>query len=104
MSEVAALAETALALRDGATALSGPTDAVFRQTQVIEAAGLLPPPLAQVAALARARGLLCNEPASLTTETLAEALARSRTPHAPDGERNREPQADQTGGDERHAG
>lgn len=74
MSEVAALAETTLALRDGRVALSGPTDAVFRQTEVIEAAGLLPPPLAQVAALARARGLLRAEPTSLTVEALADAL------------------------------
>lgn len=77
MSEVAALAETVLALRDGAMALSGPTEAVFRETEAIEAAGLLPPPLAQVAALALARGLLDAEPTSLTAEALAEALARS---------------------------
>jgi energy-coupling factor transport system ATP-binding protein len=77
MSEVAALAETVLALRDGETALSGPTDIVFRKTEAIVAAGLLPPPLAQVAALARAQGLLQEEPASLTAEALAEALARS---------------------------
>lgn len=74
MSEVAALADTTLALRDGRVALSGPTDAVFRQTDAIEAAGLLPPPLAQVAALARARGLLRAEPTSLTVEALADAL------------------------------
>ncbi|HEX2347327.1 MAG TPA: ATP-binding cassette domain-containing protein [Ktedonobacterales bacterium] len=74
MSEVAALADTTLALRDGRVALSGPTDAVFRQTEAIEAAGLLPPPLAQVAALARARGLLRAEPTSLTVEALADAL------------------------------
>jgi energy-coupling factor transport system ATP-binding protein len=74
MSEVAALADTTLALRDGRVALSGSTDAVFRQTEAIEAAGLLPPPLAQVAALARARGLLRAEPASLTVESLADAL------------------------------
>ncbi|HEY8325486.1 MAG: ATP-binding cassette domain-containing protein [Ktedonobacterales bacterium] len=74
MSEVAALADTTLALRDGRVALSGPTDAVFRQTEAIEAAGLLAPPLAQVAALARARGLLRAEPASLTVEALAAAL------------------------------
>ncbi len=77
MSEVAALAETVLALRDGEMVLSGPTDTVFRQTEVIEAAGLLPPPLAQVAALARAQGLLREEPTALTAEALAEALART---------------------------
>ena len=74
MSEVAALADTTLALRDGRVALSGPTDEVFRQTEAIEAAGLLPPPLAQVAALARAHGLLRAEPISLTVEALADAL------------------------------
>jgi hypothetical protein len=66
-----------LALRDGETALSGPTDVVFRKTEAIAAAGLLPPPLAQVAALARAQGLLREEPTSLTAEALAEALARA---------------------------
>jgi energy-coupling factor transport system ATP-binding protein len=75
MSEVAALADSVLALSDGAMALSGPTDEVFRQTEVIEAVGLLPPPLAQVATLARAQGLLRAEPVSLTVEALAEALA-----------------------------
>lgn len=77
MSEVAALAETTLALRDGVVALSGRTADVFRQTEAIEAAGLLPPPLAQVAALARARGLLREEPPSLTVAALAESLART---------------------------
>ena len=76
MSEVAALADTALALRDGVTALSGPTEDIFRQTEAIEAAGLLPPPLAQVAALARAQGLLHEEPARLTAEALADALTQ----------------------------
>lgn len=77
MSEVAALADSVLALYDGAMALYGPTDTVFRQTEVIETAGLLPPPLAQVAALARARGALSREPGSLTVESLAETLAHS---------------------------
>jgi energy-coupling factor transport system ATP-binding protein len=75
MSEVAALADTVLALRDGVAVLSGPTQSVFRRTEAIEAAGLLPPPLAQVAALARARGLLADEPASLTADALAQSLA-----------------------------
>lgn len=77
MSEVAALAETVLALRDGEMMLSGQTDTVFRQTEAIEAAGLLPPPLAQVSALARAQGLLREGPSALTVEALAEALART---------------------------
>lgn len=74
MSEVAALADTVLALRAGETIVSGPTEQVFRQTDLIEAAGLLAPPMAQVAALARARGLLRTEPGRLTAETLAQAL------------------------------
>jgi len=77
MSEVAALADSVLALRDGEMALYGPTESVFRQTEVIEAAGLLAPPLAQVAALARTRGTLGEEPASLTVDALADTLARS---------------------------
>lgn len=104
MSEVAALAETVLALRDGKAALSGPTHLIFRQTREIEAAGLLPPPLAQVAAQARARGLLCEEPVSLTAEALAEALMRSTHTYALESERRSEPQTDQTGGKDHHAG
>ncbi len=76
MSEVAALADTVLALRGGETVISGPTEQVFRQTELIEAAGLLAPPMAQVAALARARGLLAEEPERLTAETLAQVLTR----------------------------
>lgn len=85
MSEVAALADTALALRDGQMALSGPTEEVFRQTEAIEAAGLLPPPLAQVATLARAQGLLHREPASLTAEALADALTHPARRSGPRG-------------------
>lgn len=99
MSEVAALAETVLALSDGAMALSGPTDDIFRQTEGIEAAGLLPPPLAQVAALARARGLLPTEPAHLTAEELAEALARAASARGATSQR-RWPQVEGDG----HAG
>ncbi|HEX8730848.1 MAG TPA: ATP-binding cassette domain-containing protein [Ktedonobacterales bacterium] len=101
MAEVAALAETVLALRDGQTALAGPTAAVFRQTEAIEAAGLLPPPLAQVAALARARGLLRAEPTSFTAEALAEALRpASSAPQGRDGAHS----ATLDRGDGRHAG
>lgn len=82
MAEVAALAETVLALRDGEVAVSGPTEEVFRQTEAIEAAGLLAPPLAQLAALARARGVLRQEPASLTVESLAISLSGADVPEA----------------------
>lgn len=81
MAEVAALAETVLALRDGAAVISGPTEEVFRQTAAIEAAGLLAPPLAEVAALARTRGMLRTEPASrLTVEALAGSVGRATPP------------------------
>ncbi len=80
MAEVAALAETVLALRDGAVVVSGPTEEVFRQTAAIEVAGLLAPPLAEVAALARTRGMLRAEPVSLTVEALASSLARAVPP------------------------
>lgn len=101
MAEVAALAESVLALRDGETALAGPTAEVFRQTEAIEAVGLLPPPLAQVAALARARGMLREEPASLTPEALVVALGYAPAMDGqPDGAQSTSP--DQ--GDGRHAG
>jgi energy-coupling factor transport system ATP-binding protein len=80
MAEVAALAETVLALRDGEAVISGPTEEVFRRTTAIEAAGLLAPPLAQVAALARTGGMLRDEPASLSVELLASSLGRVSSP------------------------
>ncbi|MDE3231640.1 MAG: ATP-binding cassette domain-containing protein, partial [Chloroflexota bacterium] len=101
MAEVAALADTVLALWDGEAALAGPTAAVFRQTEAIEAAGLLPPPLAQVAALARARGLLRTEPTSFTAEALAAALGHaSSAPQGQDAARS----TSLDRGDGRHAG
>lgn len=74
MSEVAALADSVVALRDGQVALSGPTTAVFRQAATIEATGLLPPPLAQVARLMNERGLLTHTPEAFTPEAMAQAL------------------------------
>jgi energy-coupling factor transport system ATP-binding protein len=74
MSEVAALAEQVYVLRDGELRLSGAPEAVFQRTDELQAAGLLPPPLAQVADLARARGLLPNDATTLTVEELSSAL------------------------------
>jgi energy-coupling factor transport system ATP-binding protein len=76
MAEVAALAETVFVLAEGALRLAGPPREVFFQTEKLLACGLLPPPLARVAALA------CSPqyplpPGELTPETLAEALATS---------------------------
>jgi energy-coupling factor transport system ATP-binding protein len=73
MGEVAALAETVFVLDQGRLRLSGSPSAVFAQADEIAASGLLPPPLAQVAALARARGWAVPE-ASLTAEEMASAL------------------------------
>ncbi len=75
MSEVAALAERVFVLRDGRLRLSGTPQAVFQREDELAACGLLAPPLAQVASLAREHGLLPSEPCALTAETLAEALA-----------------------------
>ena len=75
MSEVAALAERVFVLRDGALRLSGTPAEVFRRGEELAACGLLAPPLAQVAGLARERGLLTAEPAMLTAETLGQAVA-----------------------------
>lgn len=83
MSEVAALADQVVALDGGVARLRGAPDTVFRQTGAIRAAGLLPPPLAQVTELARARGLLLREPDALTPAALAAALGMGDPPPAP---------------------
>lgn len=75
MSEVAALAEQVFVLRDGSLRLSGTPAEVFRQDQELAACGLLAPPLAQVAAIARARGALPADQLALTPAALGEALA-----------------------------
>jgi energy-coupling factor transport system ATP-binding protein len=76
MSEVAALAETVFVLADGELRLAGPPREIFIQTEALGACGLLPPPLATVAALARARGFAVPDHTALDVEALAEALAR----------------------------
>ncbi|HEV8194492.1 MAG TPA: energy-coupling factor transporter ATPase [Ktedonobacterales bacterium] len=73
MSEVAALADTVFVLDQGRLRLSGSPGEVFAQADEITACGLLPPPLAQVAALARARGWSVPE-TGLTAEEVASAL------------------------------
>ncbi|HLZ22262.1 MAG TPA: hypothetical protein VKQ30_09085, partial [Ktedonobacterales bacterium] len=55
--------------------LAGTPEEVFQHTEDIAAAGLLPPPLAQVVALAHARGLAL-QPARLTLDGVAEAIMR----------------------------
>ncbi len=102
MSEVVALAERVFVLREGRLRLSGTPDEVFQRGEDLAACGLLEPPLAQVAGLARSRGLLPAEPDALTVEALGEALAASLMVDAyPRMER--EPSVP-LGGDERHAG
>lgn len=75
MSEVAALADTMFVLANGELRLAGSPDDVFRHTDEIVKAGLLPPPLAQMVALAQARGLAL-QPDELTLDGVAEAIAR----------------------------
>lgn len=73
MSEVAELADQLFVLAEGELRLAGAPDQVFGNTEAIIAAGLLPPPLALVGALARARGL--PVPPDVTTlEATATAL------------------------------
>ena len=83
MGEVARLADTLHILSHGELKLAGTPDSVFRRTEEIVACGLLPPPLAQVAALAVASGLPLDPP-HLTTQDLAQSIlsltaARTRT-------------------------
>lgn len=75
MSEVAALAERVFVLLDGRLRLSGTPEEVFKRDEELAGCGLLAPPLAQVAGLARARGLLPTEPDILNTAALSEAVA-----------------------------
>ena len=75
MSEVATLADTMFVLADGELRLAGTPEEVFQHTEDIAAAGLLPPPLAQVVALAHARGLAL-QPTRLTLDGVAEAIMR----------------------------
>src|SRR5690348_9483926 len=73
MSEVAELADQIFVLAEGELRLAGAPDQVFGNTEAIIAAGLLPPPLALVGALARALGL--PVPPDVTTlEATATAL------------------------------
>lgn len=73
MGEVARLADTLFILSHGELKLSGPPDTLFRRAAEIAACGLLPPPLAQVAALAGAGGLPLSPP-RLTVQDLADSI------------------------------
>ncbi|HEX9038256.1 MAG TPA: ATP-binding cassette domain-containing protein [Ktedonobacterales bacterium] len=103
MSEVAALAEQVYVLRDGRLRMSGTPDAVFARAEELADCGLLAPPLAQVAALARSRGLLTDAPAALTPATLGAALASAGIQPALSQVGHGESRALPLGGDERHA-
>jgi energy-coupling factor transport system ATP-binding protein len=77
MSEVAELADQLFVLADGELRLAGAPHQIFGDTEAIIAAGLLPPPLALVGALARARGLAVAPDATTldaTTNALLAAL------------------------------
>lgn len=77
MSEVATLADTMFVLAAGELRLAGTPEEVFRRTDEIAAAGLLPPPLAQVAVLAHTRGLALHAE-RLTLDGVVEAIVRRR--------------------------
>ncbi len=111
MSEVAALAEQVFVLRDGRLRLSGTPNEVFQRGEELTDCGLLPPPLAQVAGLAHARGLLAAEPNNFSPASLSEAVASSLMAETnprierilPDERAISRPLAP-LGGEERHAG
>ena len=75
MSEVASLADIMFVLADGELRLAGTPDELFRRTDEIFAAGLLPPPLAQVVALAQQHGLDL-QPERLSIDGVTDALVR----------------------------
>jgi energy-coupling factor transport system ATP-binding protein len=84
MSEVAELADQIVVLAEGELLLAGTPEQVFNNTEAITVAGLLPPSLAQIGRLARARGLAVPEDATsldATTSALLGAL-RERVDHA----------------------
>jgi energy-coupling factor transport system ATP-binding protein len=99
MSEVAALAERVFVLRDGWLRLSGAPDEVFKRADELQACGLLAPPLARVADLAHARGVLPTAPSALTVDALSSALTSALEP---DARGAAQPLATREG--ERHAG
>ena len=75
MSEVAELADQILVLAEGELRLVGAPEQVFGDTEAIIAAGLLPPPLALVGALARERGLAVPSEATTLDATASALLA-----------------------------
>jgi energy-coupling factor transport system ATP-binding protein len=78
MSEVAELADQIFVLAEGELRLAGTPEQVFSQAEAISAAGLLPPPLAQVGTLARAHGLAVP-PEATTLDATASALVAAIT-------------------------
>src|SRR5690348_2547045 len=74
MSEVAELADQIVVLAEGELRLAGAPEQVFGDTEAIIAAGLLPPPLALVGALARAHGLDVPPATTTTLDATTTAL------------------------------
>jgi energy-coupling factor transport system ATP-binding protein len=87
MAEVATLADLVYVMNDGRITLSGAPEDIFRHPSELMAAGLLPPPLAQVTLLANQRGWGI-EPDHFTPGEVARALAARRghaaEPESPD--------------------
>lgn len=75
MSEVAEMADQIFVLSEGELRLAGAPEQVFGDTEAIIVAGLLPPPLALVSALARQRGLAVSPEVTTLDATTSALLA-----------------------------
>ncbi|HEY7779965.1 MAG TPA: ATP-binding cassette domain-containing protein [Ktedonobacterales bacterium] len=78
MAEVAALADTVAVLRDGRLVMHGSPRAIFARAEELEACGLAPPPLAELLALLRARGLDVPSDALTLDEAFAAIVQAMR--------------------------
>jgi energy-coupling factor transport system ATP-binding protein len=79
MAEVAALAEWVIVLHAGRLVLQGTPRALFAQADQLRACGLAAPPLAELLALLRGRGLAVPDDVFTLDEAFAVLKRRSRT-------------------------
>jgi len=79
MAEVAALAEWVIVLHAGRLVLQGTPRALFAQADRLRECGLVPPPLAELLALLRGRGLAIPDDVFTLDEAFAALQRRRRT-------------------------